>query len=235
MSDLPHAMKPYYQDRLATLYCGKLEDLSSFIPPKDGSITISDPPYNVGYHYDQCDDKMKPDEYFAFMASVFSGPSVIIHYPEAMFQIAKAMNDIPERVVAWVYPSNTPRQHRSVAWFKNHPDFRKDGQAYRNPTDPRIAKRIAEGKAARLYDWWEINQVKNVSNEKTEHPCQIPLAIMERIIRITREETIFEPFAGSGTTLLAASNLGRNSIGFEMSERYCELIANRLSNARRLV
>jgi DNA modification methylase len=152
-----------------------------------------------------------------------------------MYCIAKAMNKIPERVVAWVYPSNTPRQHRSIAWFDCKPDFRKDGQDYRNPTDPRIAKRIADGKRARLYDWWEINQVKNVSSEKTEHPCQIPTALMERIIRVTSPKMVFDPFAGSGTTLLAAANLGVPAVGIEMSERYCEIIATRLTIAAKLV
>ena len=42
-------------------------------------------------------------------------------------------------------------------------------------------KKIADGKTARLYDWWEINQVKNVSAEKTAHPCQMPLKVMDCI------------------------------------------------------
>jgi DNA modification methylase len=228
--------KPYFQQGAVTLFHGKVEEaLYRFIDPEACTL-ISDPPYNQGYHYDECEDSMDDDAYFRFMASIFgNSPSVIIHYPEAMYRIAKAMDSFPERVVAWVYPSNTPRQHRSVAWFGCKPDFRKDGQPYKNPTDPRIAKRIAEGKTARLYDWWEINQVKNVSGEKTEHPCQIPVALMERIIRITPGDCILDPFAGSGTTLLAAQNLGRKAIGIEMSERYCEIIAKRLSEQARLI
>ena len=227
--------KPYFQNELVTLYNDKVEDAIGSYIDTSSLLTISDPPYNLGYHYDECEDDMKEDEYFRFMGSVFgNGPSVIIHYSEAMYRISRAMDTYPEKVVAWVYPSNTPRQHRSVAWFGCKPDFRKDGQPYRNPTDPRIAKRIADGKTARLYDWWQINQVKNVSSEKTEHPCQIPVALMERIIQITNGDCVFDPFAGSGTTLLAAQNLGRKAIGIEMSERYCEIIANRLVNQKQL-
>ena len=231
-------MEPYFRQGAVTLYHGKVEELlfRSVNPDQEGTVMMSDPPYNVGYHYDDCEDSMEEGEYFRFIASVFdTTPSVLIHYPEAMYRIAKAMNKIPERVVAWVYTSNTPRQHRSIAWFDCKPDFRKDGQDYRNPTDPRIAQRIADGKRARLYDWWEINQVKNVSSEKTEHPCQIPTALMERIIRVTAPKMVFDPFSGSGTTLLAAANLGVPAVGIEMSERYCEVIAKRLTNSQRLV
>jgi site-specific DNA-methyltransferase (adenine-specific) len=219
-------MKVYFQNDLTTIYHGK------YVPghfDAMGVTVVSDPPYNVGYHYDQFEDKMSESDYYSMMALVFKGRSVVIHYPEAMHKISIAMGVAPERQVAWVYPSNTPRQHRSIAWYGCKPDFRKEGQDYRNPTDPRIAKRIAEGKRAKLYDWWQINQVKNVSSEKTEHPCQIPLSLMERLIKITPATIVLDPFAGSGTTLLACQNLGVRSIGVEMSEKYCEIMANRLS------
>ena len=222
--------KPYYENDLVKLYHANCLDHLADI---QGGVIITDPPYNVGYHYDECEDSMDEETYYTMLSSIFDRPSVVIHYPEALFRVSQAMGVFPSRTVAWVYPSNTPRQHRMIAWFGCKPDFRKDGQDYRNPNDPRIAKRILEGKRARLYDWWEINQVKNVSSEKTEHPCQIPFALMKRIIRITETDLVIEPFTGSGTTLLAAQSLNRKAIGFEMSERYCEISAKRIDSAWR--
>lgn len=225
-------MKPYYQNKLVTIYHGSAQDILPDLP--QGTI-VSDPPYNVGYHYDQFEDSMGEEEYYSFMASIFTGKSVIIHYPEAMFRMAFAMGMFPERTVAWVYPSNTPRQHRTVAWFGCKPDFRLDGQEYRNPKDKRIAALIAQGKKAKLYDWWQVNQVKNVSRQKTSHPCQIPEELMRRIIRITPSDLIIDPFAGSGTTLAAAQSIGVRSIGIEMSERYCEIMAKRCQDSLQIV
>lgn len=202
----------------------------------EGGTIISDPPYNVGYHYDACKDDMNREDYFQMLTEVTSNrPSVLIHYPEPLFEYSHHSGRLPSRVVAWVYPSNTPRQHRSIAWFGCKPDFRADGQDYRNPKDPRIAKRITEGKRARLYDWWMVNQVKNVSEEKTEHPCQIPLALMVRILKVTKPKLVIEPFLVSGTTLVAASLLGIPAIGFDISAKYCEIAARRVLDSKTFV
>jgi site-specific DNA-methyltransferase (adenine-specific) len=94
---------------------------------------------------------------------------------------------------------------------------------------------IAQGREARLYDWWMYEQVKNVSDEKTDHPCQIPRKLMRRILRVTPfNGPVIDPFCGSGTTLVAAQELGRQAIGIESSEEYCEVAANRLRHPSQL-
>lgn len=61
------------------------------------------------------------------------------------------------------------------------------------------------------------------------HSCQKPTSLMSELIqRLTNPgDTIADPFAGSGTTLLAAKELGRRAVGVELDEKNCETIANR--------
>ena len=222
-------LEPYYQNDYVTLYHGDAAGLEG--GGRDGDVTITDPPYNRDYHYDGYKDNLPEKVWLDMLAKVCPLPCVLILYPEDMYKFSHHIGVIPTRVVSWVYPSNTPRQSSSVGFFGLKPDLSKGGQPYRNPKDKRIKKLIAAGKQARLYDWWEVNQVKNVSAEKTGHPCQIPVEVMDRIITITPTKRILDPFSGSGTTLLAAQKHKRKAIGVEISMDYCNIIANRLENS----
>lgn len=192
------------------------------------AIIVSDPPFNIGYHYETYKDRLNDDEYIAMLKEVFEGKkSVVIHYPESLYKMSVAMNKVPERVVSWVYNSNTARQHRDIAFFDVIPDFKKV---------QRIQKRIAEGKSsAKLYDWWNVNQIKNVSHEKLDFPCQMPLEVMKNIIGILPEDyIIIDPFMGSGTTGVAAIECKRDFIGIELDKKYFEIAKQRINEAAML-
>jgi DNA modification methylase len=210
------------------IICGDcLEELAKI---KGDFVIVTDPPFNIGYHYSNYKDNMEEGEYYSWLAEVFKfSPFVCIHYPESLYKLSWKVEEIPEKVISWVYNSNTAKQHRDIAFFGIKPDFRKLGQPFKNPKDKRIMKRIADGKQARGYDWWNINQVKNVSKDKTSHPCQMPVEIMENIIKlIPSDKLIVDPFAGSGTTGVACKNLNRNFILIEKEEKYCKIGQERL-------
>ena len=79
-------------------------------------------------------------------------------------------------------------------------------------------------------DTWYLSRVCGTFKERGEHPCQMPLALLERIIRVSSNpgNLVLDPFAGSGTTLAAAKKLGRDYYGIELSENYVERIKDRL-------
>lgn len=202
------------------------------IPPVD--LCLADPPYNQGCRYSGYADNLDEQAYRDMLYGVFAGrKSCIIHYPEQTIEILATLNigKLGE-VVSWIYPSNTQKQSRLITWWGCRPDFRKIRQDYQNPTDKRIAKRIAEGKKARSYDWWLVNQVKNVGKKDNPHPCPVPVEIMRRIILSTTNpgDTILDPFMGSGTTGVACKELGRNFIGIEISQIYFEVARRRIES-----
>ena len=88
------------------------------------------------------------------------------------------------------------------------------------------------------HDWetllWEIPNVKANHPEKTEHPCQFPIELAERCVLALSEPggLIVDPFAGSGSALLAAFLNGRKSFGCESYSAYIPIIEERLKQAK---
>lgn len=193
-------------------------------------ILVSDPPFNIWYKYNTYKDNMTEWEYYWMLKRlIWNKPAVIIHYPEQLHKLSIYLWKAPERVISWVYNSNTWKQHRDIAFYWIKPDFTKVWQPYKNPKDKRIMKRIEEWKMAKLYDWWNINQVKNVSVDKTEHPCQMPIEVMENIISILPENSvIYDPFAWSFTTAVACENTNRKWICIEKDETYFNIWIDRV-------
>lgn len=205
-------------------------------------IIVSDPPFNINYKYNTYNDNMDEDSYFEMLDFFFKEyPSVVIHYPEQLYKLSFQIEKFPEKVISWVYNSNTGKQHRDIAFFDIKPDMSKVRQPYKNPNDRRIKERIAKGcKGAKLYDWWNINQVKNVSKEKTEHPCQMPLEVMKNIIGILPDDCIvIDPFMGSGTTGVAVKTMNerqganRSFIGIELDEKYFNIAKDRIEKCNK--
>lgn len=200
-------------------------------------IIVTDPPFNINYKYSKYCDNMDETEYYEMLLYVINDlPSIIVHYPEQLYKLSFQIGKFPEKVISWVYNSNTAKQHRDIAFFGIKPNMNQVRQPYKNPNDKRIKERIARGcEGAKLYDWWEINQVKNVSKEKTAHPCQMPLQVMKNIVGILPYDcVIIDPFMGSGTTGVAivemnkTQNANRKFVGIEIDEDYYNIACERL-------
>ena len=78
---------------------------------------------------------------------------------------------------------------------------------------------------------WEFNYEARDVRDKNLHPATFPLSLSRKVIELfTHEgELVVDPFVGSGTTLVAARDLNRNAIGFDLQEKYVELCAQRLA------
>jgi DNA modification methylase len=78
----------------------------------------------------------------------------------------------------------------------------------------------------------EIGNIKHNHPEKTSHPCQFPLSLVERfILSLTKErDMVYDPFGGSGTTAIASLKNNRRCVTVEKEEKYIEIINNRISS-----
>lgn len=85
-------------------------------------------------------------------------------------------------------------------------------------------------------DWdkglWDIPNVKSNHPEKTEHPCQFPIELVERcVLALTNEKSwVLDPFAGVGSSIIAAIKNSRNAIGIDRDEIYCKIAKKRIAD-----
>ena len=83
-------------------------------------------------------------------------------------------------------------------------------------------------------DTWSVSRVCGTFKERTGHPCQMPEAVLERIISAASNvgDLVLDPFAGSGTTLAVAKRMKRRYYGIELSKEYAHAIEERLAVVR---
>jgi len=203
-----------------------------------GDVTVvTDPPYNIGYKYNEYIDKMSDEDYIEMVSNFKGMKTAIIHYPEESMRYFVPALGVPDEVNVWAYNSNLPgRQSRLINYYNVMPDYNKVLQPYKNPNDKRIKAQIAKGRlGVRSYDWFsDIQLVKNVSKKEFNHPCPVPVKLMERIIKLTTDvgDWVFDPFMGSGTTGVACMNTGRNFIGCEIDTTYFDMASERLLDSQ---
>lgn len=107
----------------------------------------------------------------------------------------------------------------------------------RLPNDVWVLDSLAEARGGKHFSaegsvWFE-SRVCGTHKERTAHPAQMPLPILERIVSVSSNpgDLVFDPMAGSGTTLVAAKKLGRRFLGVELSPAYADIIRLRLAEA----
>jgi adenine-specific DNA-methyltransferase len=87
-------------------------------------------------------------------------------------------------------------------------------------------------------DWdramWDIPNVKSNHPEKTDHPCQFPIELVERcVLALTSENSwVLDPFSGVGSTVIGAIKNNRNGMGIEKEEGYCKIANQRIEDLK---
>jgi adenine-specific DNA-methyltransferase len=135
----------------------------------------------------------------------------------------------------------SPRNEKFLWYVKNHKDYTFNLDDVRDP-NVKYPNQKKNGKikvnvnGKNPTDVWEFPKVTSgqnrASKERTPHPAQFPLKVIERIIKASSNvnDIIFDPFMGSGTTAVAALGLNRQVIGFEIKRDYCEIAAKRIDD-----
>jgi site-specific DNA-methyltransferase (adenine-specific) len=234
-------MTPYYEQDGITIYHG---DCRIFVPPAC-AMTLADPPYGeTSLTWDRwptgwlavipgnslwCFGSLRMflqhrDEFAAWTF----GQDLVWEKQNGSSFHADRFKRVHETVSHWyrgdwasVYKSviTTPDAVRRQVRQKQRPPHMGDidGNSYRSEDGgPRMMRSVVYARNCHGY---------------AEHPTQKPTAILQPLIEYScpPSGTVYVPFAGVGSELVAAKRLGRKAIGIEIDERYCEIAAKRLA------
>lgn len=219
--------RPYYQDDSVTLYHGDCRDVMPSLPPGSVDLLCTDPPYaaaaatvTTGFAKAKWGGNWGDMSLVALLAeSALDSTSLAPSHQSFWFADHLSF--------AAVMPSFFRRYSmvQTVVWDK---DMLGIGAGFRKQTELIIYGRKGDAPSPANKSLRDIVRIRPNYASK-EHPAAKPEALMHHLMSETEWRVALDPYAGSGTTLIVAKQLGRKVIGIEVEERYCEVIAKRLS------
>jgi DNA modification methylase len=232
---------PYHQDDSGTIYCGDCFEIMKRLPDKSIDLVVTDPPYGVDYAGGQhrpVSDKLIVNEVnkHQWREKIFGDSNNL--YTRLFSELHRllilcsggAYVFYSESRSHWVYPPIPFTHYQMLIWGKSNVKYPALNARYKHNFEPFVwltrppTKWRGGSKQPAL--WWMPRESKNIA-----HPTQKPLDVMRRMILNSSDpgDIVFDPFMGSGTTLVAARELGRRYIGIEIEEKYCLMAKRRLT------
>ena len=205
-------IEPYHVEDAGIIYCADCRDILPHLPKVD--LVLTDPPYGINYQSARRigrlrKDKINGDKEFPLWLFDELTPAI------ALFVWCR-----------WDTLSIIPKPKSFIVWDKmihsmgdlEHEYGRQwEGCAFYPGPNHQFVKRPVD-----------IIRCRKVMPEKLLHPNEKPIGAIIPLIRAHGGDIILDPFLGSGTTAVAAKELGRRFIGIEISEEYCKIAARRL-------
>ena len=203
----------YYQDEHVTLYHGDCLEVTEWLA---ADVLVTDPPY--GYAHTSGWDGRFQGEVIANDHDLTARDEVLTLWgsrPALVFGSWRMPKPAgTHTVLIWDKGPAAGMGDLSIPWKPNTEEVYVIGRGFTGKRDSSVLT------GHTVVTW---------ASKGREHPNMKPQSLMEALIAKCPPGVIAAPFAGSGSTLVAAKALGRRAVGIELEERYCEIAARRLS------
>lgn len=216
-------MQPYYQDDRVTLYNADCKDVIPHVAPRTVDLLLTDPPYGVNEGTNRFERQRSALAKANDFAPVHGDdkefdPSHLLIYPRLILFGAN------------YYAQHLPVSPSWLVWDKLNGLSSTRSVGFNDNADCEMAWSNLGGPARIFRHRWMGAMKESEHNQRRVHPTQKPIILMQRIIewRAVPKNTIFDPYAGSGSTILGALEAGCRVIACEVVRDYCDTIVNRL-------
>lgn len=228
------------------------------IPSESIDMVFADPPFNLKKKYTKYEDKKNIEEYLSWcykwldemVRIVKPTGSIFVHnIPKWLTYFAEHLNKKANfrHWISWdsggapLGKTLLPNHYGFLFYTKSPKDFK-----FYDVRAPHKKCRVCGefikdygGKKSQMHlfgyllsdVWTDIHRIRH-KVRRDEHPCQLPIPILERIILMSTDpgDLVLDPFIGAGTTAIAAKQLGRSYIGIDIDPLYVKISKNKLKN-----
>jgi DNA modification methylase len=208
-------MTPIYDRDGITLYCG---DCREVLPTLKADVMLTDPPYGIAY----CSGMEG-----ALPRSIANDKDTSVRdaaldawgdRPALVFGTWRAPRPAAARMVlVWDKGGALGMGDLSIPWKPGHEEIYVIGRGFAG---------------RRSSDVLAYPPVQSMAKNGRVHPNEKPVALLEALLAKCPPGVVLDPFAGSGSTLVAADRMGRKAIGIELDPKYCDVAIRRLERER---
>lgn len=245
------------EEYLNKIVVGDCLELFRDIPDNSIDVAFADPPFNLKKKYNGCKDSLALQDYLSWCEKWIAemvrvtkpAGSIFVHnIPKWLTYYSSFLNKLADfkHWISWDAPSGPmgktlqPSHYGILYYAKDIKQNKFYEIRYPHKRCRKCSYLLKDygGKKPLLHPfgslvsdvWTDIHRIKH-NKYRDEHPCQLPIHLLERIILLSTDEgdVILDPFAGTGTTLIAAKRLGRNYIGFDIDKKYAEIAQIKLN------
>ena len=247
-------------DMTNVVHCGDAVEMLSQYPDDSVDLAFADPPYNLDKSYGAYDDELDKDRYLSWCEEWLAeyirvlkptGSLYVLNLPRWTMHHANFLRRhmCLQNWIVWDALSE-PRgklmpAHYGLLFCTKHPTQFTFNYEEVASIDSRIyclrgsclrsrkAKEIDE-KEPFTDLWWDIHRIKH-RRDRDRHPCQLPDALMERIIRLSTNpgDVVLDALCGAGTTPVIAAKLGRRYVAIDVDQFYVDLTRRKIAEVTR--
>ena len=230
-----------------------LRDCFKFLPSvadRSEQTVFVDPPYNIGFNYGNggAEDRLPAESYLARMDLLIrhcertlspTGSLWFLCPDGGQIRLAQCfrrecrggIGSSGERLLANIAKTDFPTGTDICSACQRRKADAILHRCHKSCIATNEERRLASKWTSRPDDVWQIPRLTGNSAERVSgHPCQIPEALLERIVLCSSQlgELVLDPMAGAGSTLVVARRLGRRYLGCERDPKFAQLIEKRL-------
>lgn len=251
--------KEFFNSLINKIIQGDCLEIMRKIPDNSVDVAFADPPFNLKKKYNSYYDKHEVEEYLSWCKEWLTEMvritkptgSIFVHnIPKWLIYFGFFLNEIAifRHWIAWdamgspLGKTLLPNHYGILYYVKSEKfKFYDIRMLHKRCRNCHYVLQDYGGKKNQMHPfgplvsdvWTDIHRIRH-KKRRDEHPCQLPVHLLERLLLFSSDEgdIILDPFIGTGTTAIAAKRLGRKYIGIDIDPKYVEITNKKLEQTK---